>query len=113
MTEPIAGSDVSGIATRAVKKGDEYILNGSKMWITNGGKANWYFVLARTDDNPLQCPTKAKEFTGFIVERDWPGVEPGRKVGGQEGFIDSSMKLKSELCKSIVLSSRTTMIALS
>ncbi|XP_071821731.1 medium-chain specific acyl-CoA dehydrogenase, mitochondrial-like [Apostichopus japonicus] len=79
VTEPIAGSDVSGIATRAVKKGDEYILNGSKMWITNGGKANWYFVLARTDDNPLQCPTKAKEFTGFIVERDWPGVEPGRK----------------------------------
>ncbi|PIK57281.1 putative medium-chain specific acyl-CoA dehydrogenase, mitochondrial-like [Apostichopus japonicus] len=43
VTEPIAGSDVSGIATRAVKKGDEYILNGSKMWITNGGKANWYF----------------------------------------------------------------------
>lgn len=79
VTEPIAGSDVSGIATRAVKKGDEYILNGSKMWITNGGKANWYFVLARTDENPLVCPTKSKEFTGFIVEREWSGVEPGRK----------------------------------
>ncbi|WP_411025581.1 acyl-CoA dehydrogenase family protein, partial [Salmonella sp. s55004] len=43
------------------------------------GKANWYFILARTDDNPLQCDIKAREFTGFIVERDWEGVEPGRK----------------------------------
>lgn len=41
MTEPGAGSDVAGIKTRAVKKGDEYIVNGQKMWITNGGKANW------------------------------------------------------------------------
>lgn len=41
VTEPQAGSDVNGIKTRAVKKGDEYILNGNKMWITNGGVANW------------------------------------------------------------------------
>jgi acyl-CoA dehydrogenase len=40
-TEPQAGSDVNGVKTRAVKKGDEYILNGNKMWITNGGTANW------------------------------------------------------------------------
>lgn len=77
-TEPGAGSDVNGIRTRAVKKGDEYILNGQKMWITNGGVANWYFVLARTDPDPKAPASKA--FTGFIVDRDTPGVVPGRKV---------------------------------
>lgn len=78
VTEPGAGSDVNGIKTRAVKKGDEYILNGQKMWITNGGVANWYFVLARTETDPKAPASKA--FTGFIVERDFPGVTPGRKV---------------------------------
>ncbi|KAJ2954318.1 hypothetical protein O0L34_g2571 [Tuta absoluta] len=77
VTEPGAGSDVAGIKTRAEKKGDEWILNGQKMWITNGGVANWYFVLARTNPDP-KCPA-SKAFTGFIVERDWPGVTPGRK----------------------------------
>lgn len=48
MTEPGAGSDVAGIKTKAEKKGDVYILNGQKMWITNGGVADWFFVLART-----------------------------------------------------------------
>lgn len=41
MTEPGAGSDVASIKTRAVKDGDDYVVNGQKMWITNGGKANW------------------------------------------------------------------------
>lgn len=77
VTEPGAGSDVAGIKTRAEKKGDEWILNGQKMWITNGGVANWYFVLARTNPDP-KCPA-SKAFTGFIVERDWAGVTPGRK----------------------------------
>ncbi|KAL0852171.1 hypothetical protein ABMA28_000405 [Loxostege sticticalis] len=77
VTEPGAGSDVAGIKTKAEKKGDEWILNGQKMWITNGGVANWYFVLARTNPDP-KCPA-GKAFTGFIVERDWPGVTPGRK----------------------------------
>ena len=77
VTEPGAGSDVNGIKTRAEKKGDEYILNGQKMWITNGGVANWYFVLARTNSDPKAPASKA--FTGFIVERDTPGLTPGRK----------------------------------
>jgi len=77
VTEPVAGSDVAGIKTRAEKKGDEYILNGQKMWITNGGVANWYFVLARTNSDP-KCPA-GKAFTGFIVEADSPGVTRGRK----------------------------------
>jgi alkylation response protein AidB-like acyl-CoA dehydrogenase len=41
VTEPGAGSDVNGVRTRAEKKGDEYIINGQKMWITNGGVASW------------------------------------------------------------------------
>ncbi|XP_055844332.1 medium-chain specific acyl-CoA dehydrogenase, mitochondrial [Episyrphus balteatus] len=77
VTEPGAGSDVNGVRTKAVKKGDEYILNGQKMWITNGGVANWYFVLARTNPDPKAPASKA--FTGFIVERDTPGLTPGRK----------------------------------
>lgn len=76
-TEPGAGSDVNGIRTRAERKGDEYILNGEKMWITNAGMANWYFVLARTNLDP-KCPA-SKAFSGFIVEREWAGVKPGRK----------------------------------
>lgn len=77
VTEPGAGSDVAGIRTKAEKKGDEYILNGQKMWITNGGHANWYFVLARTDPDPKTPAGRA--FTGFVVEREWQGVVPGRK----------------------------------
>nr|XP_014093346.1 probable medium-chain specific acyl-CoA dehydrogenase, mitochondrial [Bactrocera oleae] len=77
VTEPGAGSDVNGIRTKAERKGDEYILNGQKMWITNGGVANWYFVLARTNPDPKAPASKA--FTGFIVDRDTPGLTPGRK----------------------------------
>ncbi len=68
---------MASIRTKAVKKGNEYVLNGQKMWITNGGVANWYFVLARTDPNA----SAGKAFTGFIVDADLPGVIPGRKVG--------------------------------
>ncbi|GFT68416.1 medium-chain specific acyl-CoA dehydrogenase, mitochondrial [Nephila pilipes] len=77
VTEPGAGSDVAGIKTRAEKKGDKYIINGQKMWITNGGVANWYFVLARTNPDP-KCPT-SKAFTGFIVDADTKGITKGRK----------------------------------
>lgn len=78
VTEPGAGSDVAGVRTRADKKGDDYVLNGQKMWITNGGVANWYFVLARTSSDP-KCPA-GKAFSGFIVDADSPGVHKGRKV---------------------------------
>lgn len=77
VTEPGAGSDVNGIKTKAIKVGDEYVLNGQKMWITNGGVASWYFVLARSDPDPKAPAGKA--FTAFIVDRDTPGLTPGRK----------------------------------
>lgn len=75
VTEPGAGSDVQGMTTSAVRKGDRYILNGSKMWITNAGVADWYFVVALTDPQ-----RKARGgMTAFIVERGWAGVTPGKK----------------------------------
>uniref|UniRef100_UPI003590049F medium-chain specific acyl-CoA dehydrogenase, mitochondrial n=1 Tax=Myxine glutinosa TaxID=7769 RepID=UPI003590049F len=77
VTEPGAGSDVAGIKTTAKRCGSDYVLNGEKMWITNGGKANWYFVLARTNPDPKVSAGKA--FTGFVVEANSPGVTPGRK----------------------------------
>uniref|UniRef100_A0A8V0X6C0 Medium-chain specific acyl-CoA dehydrogenase, mitochondrial n=1 Tax=Gallus gallus TaxID=9031 RepID=A0A8V0X6C0_CHICK len=77
VTEPGAGSDVAGIQTRAERKGDEYIVNGQKMWITNGGKASWYFLLARTHPDPSAPASKA--FTGFVVDADSPGIHVGRK----------------------------------
>lgn len=75
VTEPGAGSDVQAMKTTAVKRGDKWVLDGSKMWITNAGVADWYFVVAVTD------PAKKARggMTGFIVERDWPGVVVGKK----------------------------------
>jgi alkylation response protein AidB-like acyl-CoA dehydrogenase len=51
VTEPGAGSDVCGLRTRAEKKGDEYIINGQKMWITNGGVASWLVVVVAVTRN--------------------------------------------------------------
>ncbi|MBC7544764.1 MAG: acyl-CoA dehydrogenase family protein [Candidatus Sericytochromatia bacterium] len=74
VTEPGAGSDVAGIRTTAKKVGDDYIINGAKMWITNAGVANWYFVLAYTDIN-----LGTKGMSGFLVPADSPGIEVGKK----------------------------------
>ena len=67
VSEPGGGSDVAAITTNATRKGDDFVINGQKMWITNGGHASFYFVLARTDPDP-KCPS-SKAFTGFIVDR--------------------------------------------
>ncbi|MCW7461095.1 acyl-CoA dehydrogenase family protein [Leptospira sp. 3 VSF25] len=74
VTEPGAGSDVAGIRTTAKRVGDEYIINGSKMWITNAGHADWFFVLAKTDPNAGH-----KGMTGFIVDAKTPGIIIGKK----------------------------------
>lgn len=74
VTEPGAGSDVASIRTTAKRVGDEYIINGSKMWITNAGVSDWMFVLTKTD------PTAGhKGMTGFIVDSKTPGVIIGKK----------------------------------
>ena len=74
VTEPGAGSDVQAIRTTAKLQGDEYVLNGTKMWITNGGVANWYFVLAYTDESQGY-----RGMSAFVVPRDLPGVVLGKK----------------------------------
>ncbi len=74
VTEPGAGSDVSGIRTTAKKVGNDYVLNGSKMWITNASVADWYFVLAYTD-----TAAKHKGMSGFVVPADTPGITVGKK----------------------------------
>ncbi|MCW2998148.1 MAG: acyl-CoA dehydrogenase, partial [Solirubrobacterales bacterium] len=65
LTEPDAGSDVSGMRTRAVKKGDKYVLNGSKCFITNGSYADWYTVYAKTDPDAGH-----RGISAFLVPRD-------------------------------------------
>ena len=74
MSEPNYGTDVLGMETTAVKKGNTYVLNGQKMWITNGSVADWYFVLAVTDP-----AAKHKGLTGFIVDAKSPGITVGKK----------------------------------
>jgi isovaleryl-CoA dehydrogenase len=75
MSEPNSGSDVVSMKLRADKKGDRYVLNGSKMWITNGGDANTLVVYAKTD--PDGGP---RGITAFIVERDFSGLSFGSKL---------------------------------
>ncbi|KAG8697849.1 hypothetical protein FRC09_007610 [Ceratobasidium sp. 395] len=75
VTEPGAGSDVANISTKAEKRGDKWILNGTKMWITNAGHANWFFVLARTDASQ----PASRGMTGFVVDADSHGISLGKK----------------------------------
>ena len=68
MSEPNSGSDVTAMQLKAEKHGDHYILNGSKMWITNGPHADVIVVYAKTDMN-----AGARGISTFIVEKDTPG----------------------------------------
>jgi len=72
LTEPDAGSDVAGIKSRAIRKGNEYILNGSKSWITNSPVSDFYVVFAKTDPEG-----RHRGISCFIVEREWEGVTVG------------------------------------
>jgi len=75
MSEPGAGSDVVSMRTRADKKGDRYILNGSKMWITNGPIADTLVVYAKTDRT-----AGARGITAFVVEKGMAGFAPAQKL---------------------------------
>jgi acyl-CoA dehydrogenase len=87
VTEPGGGSDVAAIRTRAVRDGDHYVLDGSKMFITNGVLADLYFVAARIHD-PLATPPSPRRGEGgrhrgismFLVERNTPGFTVSRKL---------------------------------
>ena len=75
MSEPNAGSDVVSMKLRAEKRGDKYILNGNKMWITNGPDAHTFVIYAKTD-----VSAGAKGITAFIVERDFAGFSRAQKL---------------------------------
>jgi isovaleryl-CoA dehydrogenase len=75
MSEPGAGSDVVGMRTRAEKRGDRYVLNGSKMWITNGPDADVFVVYAKTD--PAAGP---QGITAFLIEKGLPGFSTAQKL---------------------------------
>ena len=75
MSEPNAGSDVVSMKLKAEKYGDYYLLNGSKMWITNGPDADTYVIYAKTDTT-----AGSKGITAFIVERDYPGFSRQQKL---------------------------------
>ena len=74
LTEPDAGSDVGGMKTRAVRRGDKYVLSGSKCFITNGSHASWYTVYAKTD-----ADAGHRGISAFIVDRDADGVSVDKK----------------------------------
>ncbi len=75
MSEPGAGSDVVGMRTRAEKRGERYVLNGAKMWITNGPDADVLVIYAKTD--PEAGP---RGITAFLVEKDFPGFSTAQKL---------------------------------
>ncbi|MBT1449724.1 isovaleryl-CoA dehydrogenase [Glaciecola sp. XM2] len=75
MSEPNAGSDVVSMKLRADKHGDKYVLNGNKMWITNGPDAHVFIIYAKTDVN-----AGSKGITAFIVEKDTPGFSQAQKL---------------------------------
>jgi acyl-CoA dehydrogenase len=74
LTEPGAGSDAKSLKTKAIRQGDYYILNGSKVFITNGGEADTYIVFARTSPDELG----SRGISAFIVEKDTPGFIIGK-----------------------------------
>lgn len=74
LTEPNAGSDAAALACSAERRGDAYVLNGSKMWITTGGEADVVVLFARTD----KAAPKAKGVSAFVVDRATPGLTVGK-----------------------------------
>ena len=79
LTEPGAGTDAQGVQTKAVLDGDEWVLNGSKCFITNGSYADYYIIIAITSVDTDARGRKKKKFSAFIVEKGTPGFTFGTK----------------------------------
>ncbi len=94
LTEPEAGSDAGGVKTRAIKDGDHYILNGTKQWITNGGEAQIYTVIALTDPE-----RGARGASAFIVEEGTPGFSYGKKENKMGIRASATRELIFEDCR--------------
>jgi butyryl-CoA dehydrogenase len=94
LTEPGAGSDAAAIQTRAVRSGDEYVLNGTKSWVTNGGVSGVYTVFAKTD------PTAgARGITAFLVEPDFPGFRISRYEDKMGLHLSRSAEIVFDDCR--------------
>jgi acyl-CoA dehydrogenase len=91
-SEPSMGSDVAGIRCKAERDGDDYILNGTKYWITNGGISDYMSIFATMDPD-----SQHEGICAFLVERDWPGVSIGRKIPklGQRGSNTVGINFKN------------------
>jgi alkylation response protein AidB-like acyl-CoA dehydrogenase len=85
MSEPGCGSDVAAIQSRAVREGDEYVLNGQKMWLTNGGSSTVVAVLVRTDDDAAEGASVYKRMSAFLIEKPagFGEVLPGLTIPGK------------------------------
>ncbi len=90
-SEPTLGSDVSGIRCRAERDGDDYILNGTKYWVTNGGIADYMSIFATVDPD-----SKHDGICAFLVEKNWKGVRTGRRIPklGQRGSNTVGLNFK-------------------
>ena len=95
VTEPDAGSDVAGLKTRAVKDGKDWVLNGSKMFITNGVYGDLYFVAARTDPDAKG----SRGITIFIVEKGQAGFSVGRSLDKMGWLSSDTAELVFEDCR--------------
>ncbi|WP_106496001.1 acyl-CoA dehydrogenase [Lentibacillus sp. Marseille-P4043] len=93
LTEPGAGSDAASLKTKAKKDGDTYILNGSKVFITNGGEADTYITFARTEDEQGNSSVSA-----FIVEKDTPGLVIGKKEKKMGLHGSNTVQLNFDQC---------------
>jgi len=93
-SEPTMGSDVASMHCRAEKKGNDYILNGTKYWITNGGAADYMTVFATVDPK-----SQHKGICAFVVERGWEGVSSGQHIEklGQRASNTTALNFKNVL----------------
>ncbi|MEO7761689.1 MAG: acyl-CoA dehydrogenase family protein [Casimicrobiaceae bacterium] len=99
VTEPDAGSDVAGIRTRAERAGDAFVLNGSKMFITNGVHADVYFVAAKTQRDDGEKGRGSGRLSMFIVEKGTPGFRVGRALKKSGWLSSDTAELVFEDCR--------------
>jgi acyl-CoA dehydrogenase len=100
VTEPGAGSDVKGIRTRARRVGDEYVLDGSKIYITNGVHADLYCVAAKTVSDGIAADTRpSRSLSMFLVEKGTPGLRVGRALDKHGWRSSDTAELFFEECR--------------
>ena len=94
LSESGSGSDAFGLATRAEKRGDQWVLNGQKLWITNGAEAGVFVVFANADPS-----AGYRGITAFIIERDFKGFRVGKKEEKLGIRASSTTELLLENCE--------------